>query len=129
MKKIILKIRKFLNPSEFTAISKTERYAIMTMLTLIKNKNVELLLHPTREEYYVNAKPFNILIIGNAENPSQVVVINHKYQYVLPFSLRAIKIFQKHFIDETIRRREALLTQYINNTENALKTVHDSIHV
>ena len=129
MKKIILKIKKLLNPSEFTTINKTERYAIMTMLKLIKNKDVELLLHPRREEYYINAKPFNILIIGNAENPSQVVVINHKYQYVLPFSVRAINIFKKYFIDETIRRREELLIQYINNTENALKTVHDSIHV
>jgi len=128
MKRIILKIKKFLNPSEFTTINKTERYAIMTMLKLIKNKDVELLLHPRREEYYINAKPFNMLIIGNAENPSQVVVINHRYQYVLPFSLRAIKIFKKYFIDETIRRREELLMQYINNTENALKTVYDSIH-
>ena len=84
MKKIILKIRKFLNPSEFTAISKTERYAIMTMLTLIKNKNVELLLHPTREQYYVNAKPFNILIIGNAENPSQVLFRIERPKRFLP---------------------------------------------
>lgn len=129
MKKIILKIKKFLNPNEFVAINRSERYVIMTMLKLLKNEDVELLLHPKREEYYINAKPFNMLIIGNAENPSQVTVVNHKYHYILPFSYRAINIFKEHFIQETVRRREELLIQYINNTENALKTVHDSIHI
>jgi hypothetical protein len=118
-----------LNPNEFVAINRSERYVIMTMLKLLKNKDVELLLHPKREEYYINAKPFNMLIIGNAENPSQVTVVNHKYHYILPFSCRAINIFKEHFIQETVRRREELLIQYINNTENALKTVHDSIHI
>lgn len=118
---------KIIDPWKFTPISKSERYVLRTVLMLLKEHDVELLLHPQKDEYYINAKQFNMLVIGCADMPGKVTIVNHKYHYIIPFSQRSISIFKRHFIDETIKRREALLAEYMNNTENSLKVVCNTV--
>lgn len=123
----MLKLYKKLFPEYCSAISSSERYVLIIMLKLIKNNNVELLLHPQKDEFYINAAPYNMLIIGRNEAPRSVTIVNHKYHYIIPFSERAMLIFKTHFIQTTIQRREALQKQYLNNTENSLKHVNNNI--
>lgn len=127
MKRQILKWYKRFFPEKCSAISSSERYVLIIMLNLIKKPNVELLLHPQKDEFYINAEPYGMLIIGNNETPRSVTVVNHKYHYIIPFSERAMTIFKDRFINTTIERRKLLQQKYLNNTENSLKCVNNNI--
>lgn len=53
MKKIKLKIYKLLNQDARKEISSIERYVIMTAYRLMSDPQAELLIHPSRERYYI----------------------------------------------------------------------------
>lgn len=122
-KKLKLKIHKLIQPNFFKPLNVTERIAIMILLRLVKDKNVELMLHPEIPKCYIHAKQHNVLIIYTAINSfqSSVTLINHKYNYTIVLNERASKHFSNIFNDAVKTRREILEKQYLNNTENSLR--------
>jgi len=126
MKKLILKLGKKLRIVNGEKITKSERYAIMTALSLMKTRDSELTLHPKKDKYYIKSKNDKIWIkIDNY--PANVTIVNHRFRYDIKFSNRAMDILRNRFIDVTESRRDEIEKSFLDNTENSLRAVYNSI--
>lgn len=126
MKKIFLKIKKKLNPNLSEKITKSERYAIMAALRLMKFPDTELTMHPSRDKYYIKAGNDGIWIKIN-NYPPNVIIVNHKFQYDIKFSTRAMNILRNWFMEITEKRRDRVEKLFLSNTENSLRSIYNGI--
>lgn len=125
MKKIFLSIKKKLLPSLGERITKSERYAIMAALNLMKLPDTELTIHPSKDKYYIKSGDDKVWIkIDNY--PPNVTIVNHKFQYDIKFSERAMSILQDRFIEVTENRRDRVEKMFLSNTENSLRSIYMS---
>lgn len=123
MKKLFLKIKRKLNFSLSENITKSERYAIMTALNLMKLPDTELTIHPSKDKYYIKSGDDTVWIkIDNY--PPNVTIVNHKFQYDIKFSERAMNILQDRFIEVTENRRDRVEKMFLSNTENSLRSIY-----
>ena len=129
MKKLFINLYKFLNKTDSAKITKSERYIIMTALKLMKNKNTELTMHPSKEKYYIHSEKdgSNSVSMVITKYPQNVTVVNHKFSYDVPFSERAMNILTGRFIETTEQRRDVFERNLLKNTENSLEIIFNSI--
>ena len=126
MKRLILKIRKKLSLGTGEKISKSERYTTMIALCLMYMPDTELLIHPSKDRYYIHAGNDQILMIINPY-PAQVTLINHKFQYDVKYCRRAMDILQSKFLEITEKRRDGFEKKFLDNTENSLRSIALSV--
>lgn len=131
LKRLKIKLLRLVDPQRFYKSDKSERYAIMTVLRVIKNPNTEILMHPNNMEYFINAKDDDVFIYiyyGESYISNLMRIINHKYSYDVHLSMRHMNNIMDIIIDTMTNRRENLKKQYLNNTEISLKSIYDCIN-
>ena len=126
MKRLILKIRRRLNPNSAERITRSERYTTMIALSLMQMPDTELLIHPFKDRYYIRAGDDQILMIINPY-PAAVTLINHKFQYDIKYCRRAMDILQSKFLEITEKRRDEFEKKFLDNTESSLRSIALSI--
>jgi hypothetical protein len=126
MKRLFLKIKKKLHPTLGEKVTRSERYTIMSALKLMKLPDTELTIHPSKDKYYIKSGDDRIWIkIDNY--PPNVTIVNHKFQYDVKFSERAMSILQDRFIEVTEKRRDRVEKMFLSNTENSLRSIYNGI--
>lgn len=126
MKRLFLKIRKKIAPNTIEKISRSERYTTIVALSLMQLPDTELLIHPTKERYYIHAGNDQFLMIINIY-PATVTLINHKLQHDVKYCRRAMDILQNKFLEVTEKRRDGFERKFLENTENSLRSIALSI--
>lgn len=126
-KKILLKLFKVFKSNLAAPLTVSERYVIIILLQLIKEQNIELLLHPDENKYYIHAKDHGVLIICTADTRSMITLMNHKYNYTIYLRERASNRFKNIFLTAVRERRSSLELQFLNNTENSLRCFHKNL--
>ena len=126
MKRLILKIKKKFSIDTGEKISRSERYTTMAALGLMQIPDTELLIHPTKDRYYIHAGNDQYLIIINIY-PATVTLINHKLSHDVKYSRRAMDFLQNKFLEVTEKRRDKFEKKFLDNTENSLRSVALSI--
>lgn len=107
-------------------ITKSERYSIIIALKLMNDPETELLLHPSKERYYIHSKSANMFMILN-KYPQSITIINHKYSYDIPMTDRSIGIILDRFLRVTELRRDSLEKDFLKNTEDSLGKICHSL--
>lgn len=124
MKKLRIKIAKFLNPDLKTPISGSERSVIQTALALMQCEDTRLLIHPNREKFYIKSADDQLTLIGSVY-PASVLVANHKFRTDVPFSKRAMTFLHDKFIEYTEDKRDELEAMVNENTELSLRKAYE----
>ena len=122
MKKLRIRIAKALDPDLKIGITSPERSVIQAALTLMQCPDTSLLVHPTKEKFYIKSADDQLTIIGTVY-PASVILANHKFREDIPFSKRAMNFLHNQFINFAEERRENLEKMVLENTELALKKV------
>lgn len=126
MKKALIKIFKLLNKNSTQPITKSERYIIMTALKTMHKKDSELLLHPSKDRFYIYSESDGMFLVIN-RYPQNVTVVNHKFSYDVKFSNRAMDFLTGKFIETTEGRRDVFEQTFLKNTENSLSNIYRSV--
>lgn len=119
--KLSLYIKKSVYPEDYK-ISSAVRDAIIIFNNLVTNSESELLMHPTREKFYVKSIKYDLFVTVDA-NDSELSIINHLYGYNVKISNRILKNVTKVFLAEVEKRRLAMETEYKNNIKHSLNTL------
>lgn len=117
-----VKFAKFLDKELSETLTKGERYSIITAIKLLKDKRTELLIHPTKNKYYIKSSDNSIFVVIST-NPNEITIINHVYCYNVKLCSRAMNIIYDRFISEVDKRRTAMEEEYTHNIQNSLITV------
>ena len=125
MRKLRIRIAKFFDPDLKTPISLSERSVIQTALTLMQCKETRLLIHPSREKFYIKSAGDELTLIGTVYPPS-IILANHKFRHDVPFSKRAMNFLHGKFVEYTEIRRDALEAMVTENTELSLQMVYQT---
>lgn len=126
-KKILFKILKCFKCSSTKPLTSSERYVIMVLSRLVRESNTELFLHPDENKYYIYAKDYGVLIVCVADTCSTIMLMNHKYNYTIYLHERASTRFKDIFLNAVRERRDSLELQFLNNTENSLRSFHNNL--
>lgn len=122
LKKLELKLYKFLNRSNTLPLSKEERCSIIIVGKLLLNKGNELLLHPSLNRFYIKSDESGIFIVVSS-SPNEITIINHVYCYNVKLGERAYNRIHDMFMDEVNRRRLAMEKEYTDNIQFSLMNV------
>lgn len=125
MRRLKIKLVKFFNSDAKVKITKSERLVTMTALQLMRMPDTELLIHPSREKYYIHTKDDQFLIVISLY-PECVTLSNHKYQYDVKFSKRAMNFLKDQFESTTETRRDNFEAKFLANTESSLQAIYNS---
>ena len=125
MRKLRIRIAKMLDPDLQVPISRSERSVIQTALLLMQCPETRLLVHPTKEKFYIKSADDELTMIGNIY-PAGVKIANHKFRHDIPFSKRAMNFLHDQFIRYTEDRRDALEAMVLENTELSLQMVYET---
>ena len=123
MRRILLKIKKGMHSELRERITRSERYVIMTALRLMKLPDTELTMHPSKDKYYLRSGDDMIWIKIN-NYPQNVTIVNHKFQYDIRFSERAMNVLRDRFLEVTENRRDRVEKMFLDNTENSLRSIY-----
>lgn len=125
MRKLKIEIAKILCPSLKERVTKAERFATMIALQLMKMPDTELLIHPSMEKLYIHTKDdqFLVVIYTSADT---VTLSNHRYQYDVKFTKRAMNFLSDKFMETTEFRRDHFEEKFLENTEMSLKNIYDT---
>lgn len=125
MRKLKVEIAKIMFPHFREKVSKSERFATMIALQLMKMPDTELLIHPSMEKLYIHTKDDQFLIVIYS-GQGTVTLSNHRYQYDVKFSRRAMNFLSDKFMETTEFRRDHFEEKFLENTEMSLKNIYDT---
>lgn len=124
--KISIWFKQKFNPNDFDKITKTERDAIVIFNHLVKHHNSELLIHPSREKYYIKSQKTGIFITISTYHP-EISIINHVYGYNVKIGNRVVKNMVNTFITEFENRRLKMENEYKDNIQHSLNHIAKTI--
>ena len=123
--RVKIRIAKMLDPVLRQQISRSERLTTMISLRLMHFPDTELLIHPSKEKFYIHTKDDQFLIVIDTF-ACEVTLSNHKYQYDLKFCRREMNFITGKFIETTEVRRDNLEAKFLENTEMSLQMIYNS---
>ena len=123
LRKLKIRIAKMLDPVMRQEISRSERLTMLIALQLMHNPDTELLIHPSREKFYIHTKDDQFLIVI-CTSPETVTLSNHKYQYDVKFTRRAMNFLTGQFMNVTETRRDNFEAKFMANTESSLQSIY-----
>lgn len=122
LKKLELKLYKFLNKSNTLPLSKEERCALIIVGKLLLNKGNELLMYPSLNRFYIKSDDNGIFVVVTS-NPNEITIINHVYCYNVKLGERSYNRIYDMFMEEVKRRRLAMEKEYTDNIQYSLMNV------
>jgi len=126
MRRIYVTLYKWVHKPISNPISRQERYVIMTALRLMKSKETEFILHPSKDRFYIQSD-LNKMMLVIDKYPENVTLVNHKYSYDIRFSTRAMNFLLDKFVEATECRREIFEKSFMRNTEDSLQNIYQSV--
>ena len=126
IKRLNVKLQKLFNNSSYRSITHNERCAMIIANELISDKESELLLHPTADKFYIKNKKHQIFVILDLSK-TEVMIINHRFCYIIHLSQRPLDYIHSLFIDEVEQRRCTMENEYMNNIQNSLTQITTTV--
>lgn len=120
MRRIRVRVSRALNYSGSSSLGKDERYAVIMTLSLIREGGVSLLMHPSKDKFYIESSERGLLVVVDE---TSITVSNKVYSNRGEIGRRCYERIRRMFVEEAEKQRAAMEDEYVKGVQSPLVIV------
>lgn len=120
VRRIRVRVHKAFVYGGSSALDKDERYAVIMMMSLIREGGAALLMHPSKDKFYIKSNERGLLVVVDE---TSITVSNKVYSHRGEIGRRCYERIRGMFVEEAEKQRAAMEDEYVRGVQSPLVIV------